>query len=154
MLCWVLVEQARHEHMPDKYINRSIIIVLPYCSPYHQLIREILTPKKIISNACISSKENLYDNPQAVISKNLLLVALHRSGSHITFVLFFSHENSRFLSAVFSPYKITEKAKNSKRTKETSTLSPGKKIAGQPLFGMWRFSLSSVAIELLVLIVI
>ena len=28
-LCWVLVEQARHEHMSDEYKNRYIIVVLP-----------------------------------------------------------------------------------------------------------------------------
>ena len=28
MLFWALVEQARHEHMSDEYINRYIIIVL------------------------------------------------------------------------------------------------------------------------------
>ena len=28
MLCWVLVEQARHEHMSDEYKNRYNIVVL------------------------------------------------------------------------------------------------------------------------------
>ena len=29
VLCWVLVEQARHEHMSDEYNNRHIIVVVP-----------------------------------------------------------------------------------------------------------------------------
>ena len=29
VLCWVLVEQARHEHMSDKYKTQYIIVVLP-----------------------------------------------------------------------------------------------------------------------------
>ena len=32
MLCWALVEQARHEHMSDEYKNRNIVIV-PWQSP-------------------------------------------------------------------------------------------------------------------------
>ena len=28
VLCWVLLEQARHEHMSDEYKNRYIVVVL------------------------------------------------------------------------------------------------------------------------------
>ena len=29
MLCWVLVEQARHEHMSDEYKKRYIVVIVP-----------------------------------------------------------------------------------------------------------------------------
>ena len=30
VLCWALVEQARHEHMSDEYKNRYVIVVPPF----------------------------------------------------------------------------------------------------------------------------
>ena len=43
MLCWVLIEQVRHEYMSDEYKNRYIVIVLWYSSSWVPNILEITT---------------------------------------------------------------------------------------------------------------
>ena len=42
MLCWALIEQARHEHMSDEYKNGYVIIMVP-SSPSLVEVRDTTT---------------------------------------------------------------------------------------------------------------
>ena len=73
MLYWALVEQARHEHMPDKYKNRYIIIVLLKPPSWiYQTNRSPpqLVPSELIKGAQVKSVSTMIAPPKTVEGMN------------------------------------------------------------------------------------